>query len=259
MFESMINDNQIGVMTHAKPLMISAAVHAVIITMGIVLPLMFYQAIKKDVFVTNLFFPANPPVIREAPTPPSSAAGKTTGGSVRTVSLGEFVEPTKIPEGIIPAPPNDSELGLEIGPAARWGDGTGTQELGPGVQGANALNEIWKRQAETGKKLLTPPPPPTPRPEVIRIGSLNPSKILVRVQPEYPLIAATAHVSGAVVLEAIIDEDGNVTVDRIVSGHLLLRDAAIKAVNQWKYTPMIQNGEPVRVNATITVNFEINK
>ena len=75
MFESMINDNRIGVMTHAKPVMISAAVHAAIITMAIVFPLMFYRAINKDVLITTLFFPANLPAAKEAPMPPKTGAG----------------------------------------------------------------------------------------------------------------------------------------------------------------------------------------
>ena len=77
--------------------------------------------------------------------------------------------------------------------------------------------------------------------------------------PIYPPLAVKAGVEGTVVLLADIDVDGNVANYKVLSGHLLLRNAAIEAVRQWKYSPTILTGEPVPVRATITVVFALKK
>jgi protein TonB len=64
-----------------------------------------------------------------------------------------------------------------------------------------------------------------------------------------------AHVWGVVVVDAVIDEHGNVVGARAVSGHPLLVAAALKAVLQWKYEPTLLNGTPVAVEMEVTVHF----
>jgi TonB family protein len=81
-------------------------------------------------------------------------------------------------------------------------------------------------------------------------------KALTQAQPVYPLSAKQNHVSGIVVMHAIIGRDG-----RIESLHLVstpdpdLAIAAIAAVRQWTYTPYKLNGVPTEVETTINVNF----
>ena len=67
-----------------------------------------------------------------------------------------------------------------------------------------------------------------------------------------------ARVSGAVALDAIIDEQGNVTEIRALSGHALLSPAAIEAVKQWKYEPTILSGRPVAVQLIVNLTFALN-
>ena len=87
-------------------------------------------------------------------------------------------------------------------------------------------------------------------------GVLNTSAT-ERVQPDYPPLAKAAQVSGAVIVEVLIDEEGNVSSARAVSGHPLLRDAAVGAARNWKFTPTTLSGEPVRVIGTLTFNFTL--
>ncbi|GAB4108713.1 MAG: hypothetical protein Kow001_07040 [Acidobacteriota bacterium] len=101
-----------------------------------------------------------------------------------------------------------------------------------------------------------PPPPPPQKKEPIRVGgNVQSSKLIRRVEPEYPELAKRARVSGIVLLQVTVDEQGNVTDVTIVRGHPLLNQAAVDAVRQWKYSPTLLNGEPVPVIATVTVNF----
>ena len=59
------------------------------------------------------------------------------------------------------------------------------------------------------------------------------------------------------VLTAIIDKEGNIQNLQLVSGHPLLTPAAIEAVKQWRYKPFLLNGQPVLIETTVTVNFNL--
>ena len=78
-----------------------------------------------------------------------------------------------------------------------------------------------------------------------------------KVTPIYPPIAKTAHVSGTVVLHAIISKDGSIQELQYISGPPLLMRAAMDAVKQWKYSPTLLNGEAVPVETQIQVIFSL--
>ncbi len=61
---------------------------------------------------------------------------------------------------------------------------------------------------------------------------------------------------GAVVLQATIGEKGTVDELRVISGPPLLTAAAIDAVRQWRYTPFLLNGKPVKMQKEITISFQ---
>jgi len=75
--------------------------------------------------------------------------------------------------------------------------------------------------------------------------------------PVYPPIAKTAHISGTVVLHAVIAKDGSVEDLQYVSGPPLLMKSAMDAVKQWRYQPTQLNGDPVEVDTTISVVFTL--
>ena len=85
-------------------------------------------------------------------------------------------------------------------------------------------------------------------------GVLN-DKASVLPQPVFPVIARQAHASGAVNVEIMIDEGGNVIAAHAVSGHPLLQAAAVNAARQASFNPTRLNGEPVRVTGTLVYNF----
>lgn len=74
-------------------------------------------------------------------------------------------------------------------------------------------------------------------------------------RPDYPPIARSAHASGTVVVQVIIDEAGEVSVAHAVSGHPLLQAASVAAARQAKFSPTKLCGEPVKVTGVITYNF----
>lgn len=109
----------------------------------------------------------------------------------------------------------------------------------------------------------SPPPPPTEEPapapdgsKVVRLsGGVLAGKAVQRVDAEYPQTAKAAGVQGAVVVEVMVDESGYVVAARAVSGHPLLRDAAVQAAREWQFAQTLVEGVPVRVVGTLTFNF----
>jgi protein TonB len=77
------------------------------------------------------------------------------------------------------------------------------------------------------------------------------------VAPQYPMIAKSARVQGAVVLAASISKTGRIENLRVVSGPPMLQSAALDAVRSWRYNPYLLNGESVAVDTTVTVVFHL--
>jgi periplasmic protein TonB len=89
-------------------------------------------------------------------------------------------------------------------------------------------------------------------------GDIKEPKKIKHVAPVYPDIAQASRVQGVVILEAIIDPNGNVSDARVLRSIALLDQAALDAVMQWQFTPTLLNGNPVSVIMTVTVNFSLN-
>jgi protein TonB len=110
---------------------------------------------------------------------------------------------------------------------------------------------------------IPPPPPPTPAPPraPIRVGGQIQAPALVkRVEPIYPDVAVSARMRGVVILEANVDKDGRVIEVKVLrTANLLLDAAAITAVRQWQYRPLILNGIPEPFVLTVVLTFDLRE
>ncbi len=131
--------------------------------------------------------------------------------------------------------------GTSTGPG--FGDGPGS---GPGTGHGDS--------PEVG-----PGPGAETAPIHLSFGMTKP-EIIHQVQPRYSEQARRAGVQGTAIVEAVIDEQGNVTNVRLIRGlPMALDQAAMQAVQQWKFKPARLNGRPVKVYYTLTVNFTIQR
>jgi protein TonB len=166
----------------------------------------------------------------------------------------KFVAPTEIPKEI--PPPVDEPPVVGVSGVVGGIPGGVVGGVVGGVPGGVVGGVL-------GGVAPPPPPPPPPRPkkvEPLRVGgNVQESRLIRKVEPVYPELAKRARVSGIVMLEVNVDEEGNVANVRVIRGHPLLDQAAIDAVKQWKYSPTLLNGEPVPVIATVTVIFNLGK
>jgi peptidyl-prolyl cis-trans isomerase A (cyclophilin A) len=102
--------------------------------------------------------------------------------------------------------------------------------------------------------------PPGAQPNVVNISAGVAQGLLIsKTPPVYPIDAKKAGVSGTVVLLATIGTDGSVKDLRVLSGPDLLRQAALDAVQQWRYRPYLLNGQPVEVRTTINIIFTLGR
>jgi TonB family protein len=86
--------------------------------------------------------------------------------------------------------------------------------------------------------------------------SSHPVKI---VRPVYPELAKETRVQGRVSLVCLVSKDGNVKSIEVKAGHPLLLKAATDAVSQWKFKPLLLNGEAVEFEAPVNVDFQLPK
>ena len=91
------------------------------------------------------------------------------------------------------------------------------------------------------------------RPASVHSGT----RLIHRVQPEYPTEARAQKIQGPVVLDVVINGDGAVGNIDVVSGDRLLANAAVQAVKQWRYKPYFVNGHAVESETRITVKFTL--
>ncbi|HXJ17714.1 MAG TPA: TonB family protein [Candidatus Polarisedimenticolia bacterium] len=231
MFDQLVVSSVQGSKTN-KPwtVALSAIIQFVIIGILILIPLIYTEALPTGMLSTFLVAPAPPP-----PPPPPAAPVKVV--RPRIIQPQRMVAPTVIPKKI--------EIIKEAAPDVSIGQGN----IGV-VGGTGPLGGVGP--------VIAPPPPKPVTPARIRVGGNVQAASLVRkVQPVYPQIARTAHVSGTVVLHAIIAKDGTIQELQYVTGPPLLMRAAMDAVREWRYKPTLLNGEPVEVDTTISVVFSL--
>lgn len=77
------------------------------------------------------------------------------------------------------------------------------------------------------------------------------------VKPRYPPEAQNARVQGVVIIEALVDETGQVANARVLRSIPLLDAAALQAVSQWAFTPTEVDGRTIPLVMTVTVNFTL--
>jgi len=101
---------------------------------------------------------------------------------------------------------------------------------------------------------------PTPEGPPYRVGGeVSRPEILTNTRPIYTELARRARVTGFVIVEAIIDEHGDVTNVRVLKGLPMgLDQAAVEAIKTWKFKPATLAGQPVPVYYVLTVNFQVD-
>jgi periplasmic protein TonB len=179
--------------------------------------------------------PAPPPAQHSAPVKPATQVEPTS-------SMREVVAPVDMPRSIEPEPAGPSFLDDRVAGGVEGG-----------VPGGIAGGLVG------GLPEPPPPPPVLEPPPPIRVGGkIHAPALLHRVEPFYPPAAVRARLEGLAILEALVDRDGSVAEVTVLrsAGSVLDREALI-AVRQWRYSPLVQNGQPRRFVVTVILSFSV--
>jgi protein TonB len=136
------------------------------------------------------------------------------------------------------------------------------QKLANSGEGAAPLVDIGSTDAAGGSastglftpavRVSNPTVPPPSAPMMVRDAELISS-----TRPVYPQNAKESSVQGIVTVSASVDENGNVVSARAMSGPILLRQAAVDSVRQWKFSPRLVDGKPAHSQVNVGVDFKL--
>lgn len=211
-------------------------VHFAILFLLLFLPLYFSQGIDMKRLETTLLVALMPPMAAPPPPPPSAARVLRVAPKVFTPGI--LAAPTFIPKAV-PAASSDAAP-PEVAFAAGMGGVPG------GVPGGQIGGIAGGMPSVAAPVAVAPAVEGSKRPLRVR-GEVRPPRLIFGPAAVYPILASQSHVHGTVVIDAIIDEHGNVVQEKVISGHPLLLQAALKAVSERKYEPTILDGEPHRL------------
>jgi periplasmic protein TonB len=220
----------------------SIVLHGALVIGLILVPILFFEdALPAPGQVVRAFFaapaelaPAPPP----PPPPPASTRAKVQATpTARPPEPGRLLAPVEVPESI------PVEEGIDLG--VEGGVPGGVEGGVPGGMVGGIIGGL-PREA------------PEPPRAVVRVGgNIRAPKLVHEVRPDYPPLAVQARVSGMVILEAHVGTDGRVRSVRVLRSIPLLDEAAIEAVKQRRYQPLLLNGVPTEFILTMTMSFKL--
>jgi protein TonB len=223
-------------------LVASVVLHSALIAAIVIVPLLIGEALPAPPDMIRAFFvsppdaPAPPP-----PPPPPPAAARTRAQAPTPAPVpstpAQFTAPIEVPEAIAPEPAG-IDLGVEGGvPGGVEG----------GVPGGVVGGIVGGLPQEA--------PPPA---KVVRIGGrLVAPKLIRMIPPVYPDLALASRLTALVTLEAHVDTRGRVISVKVLQGHPLFDEAAMAAVREWRYQPLLLNGVPTEFLVSVTVRFNL--
>src|SRR5712671_7888733 len=245
MFEDMVVSSPHPSKTN-KPwtVVVSMIAQMIFLSILILIPLIYTEALPKAMMATMLTAPPPPP---PPPPPPAVAQVVHVKPQVHLMDAGKLMAPKVIPKEV-KIIKEDAEPDMSTGMSGGVPGGVAGGSMG-GVLGG-----------VIGGMGGAPPPPKPKLTGPLKVGgNVQAARILNRVQPVYPPLARQTRISGTVRLHAIISKNGSIQSLEVISGHPLLVRAAMDAVQQWRYKPTLLNGEPVEVDTTIDVIFSLNQ
>ena len=227
---------------------VSLIVHVTLIAALLAVPLYFNETLDLKAFSLTMLVAVPPP---PPPPPPAATARQIVRPKMADLVSHGLMTPTFIPrqiamikEDVPPPSPDEGVMGGVPG------------GVPGGIPGGVIGGVLGGVLGSVGSGMTGPPPPKAAVKKIVRVGgNVKPPRLISSPAPEYPQLAKAAKISGTVIIDAVIDEKGNVVEAHVISGPGLLIPAALKAITSWKYEPTYLDGEPIEVRMHVDVNF----
>ena len=224
------------------PILISMSAQVALVG-AILVPVLFFTGALPEV-PTMMAFVAEASAPPPPPPPPPPPAAKSPGPASAKPAPSPGAAPVEPPSTIQPEPPDDEgDIGVPGG-------------VEGGIPGGVLGGVVGGLPGD-----IPPPPPPAPPPPraPVRVGGqIQAPALVTKVDPIYPEVAVSARIRGVVILEANVDRDGHVVDVKVLrTASRLLDHAAITAVRQWQYRPLVLNGSPEPFVLTVVLTFNL--
>lgn len=250
---SMLEFNRMKSGSRFMGTLLSLMINFSVLLIPISLGLYFTDTLDLKQF-TSTFLAVPPP---PPPPPPAPAQPIVRAAPVRRVfqNAGKLIAPTAVPTSILmikeaPLPPDVEGTGGVPGGVP---GGVAGGSMGGVIGGVIGGMTTAVPAAPIAPREIKPKAP-------VRVGGrVKEPRLIYRVDPVYPALARQTRQQGVVVLDAILDERGDVVEMKVVSGSPLLIQAAVDAVKRWKYEPTYLNDQPVPVQLNVTVTFRLTE
>lgn len=230
---------------HPLKWLASMGAHVTVLVLLLLMPLYFSQGLDMHRLNMTLLIAPLPPAAAPPPPPPAAIA-RAVHTATKTFTPGKLMAPSFVPKAVAIA--NDAAQPEEALMAAPGGVPGGI----PGGLAGGIPGGMMSGIAAPSAPAMVSEGPKKP----VRVGGdVKPPRLISGPSPVYPLLAKQSRIAGVVVIEAIIDEHGNVVELRAISGHPLLIPAAMKAVSQRKYEPTVLDGSATPVDLRVEVTF----
>lgn len=249
---SMLEYNRMKSSSQLMDILISLVVNACILITPIFAGLYVTDTLDLKLFASTFLVAPPPP----PPPPPAPVATVVRAAPARRVfeSAGKLIAPTVVPREIAilkeaPLPPDvEGAGGVPGGVPGGVAGGSMGGVIGGVIGGINTT-----LTAPLAPKEMKPRAP-------VRVGGrVREPRLIRRVDPIYPSLAVQTHMQGTVIIDAVIDENGDIVEMKVVSGPPLLIQSAMDAVRRWKYEPTYLNEQPVAVQLNVIVAFKLGQ
>lgn len=234
MFEASLFESEGRIRTkNGRGIAVAAAVQAIAFSGLLLVPLFSTARLPQRVLRMTLAAP--PPTLK--PPPPLT---QTTTSALQTITQ-SLIAPSTISHSRVVIN-NEPSIDVSV---------TNGSTVATSADVGNLLDKLGGA-ASTNVRPAAVPRGPVRVSSGVMQGQLD-SPIL----PVYPSIARAAHMQGTVIVAAIVSRTGAIEKLHVLSGPMMLRQAALDAIQRAHYRPFKLNGEPVEVDTTISVVFAL--
>lgn len=214
------------------------------------------QILEEVVLLSPQEFPVQEVAPAARPDRPREATNDTNRIPVREVAMVSVNRPDVVPENVSATPSKNLPL-PDHGPVRIGGPDYNPESIGgPASRGTGT----GQAATQPPRVIIPDEPPPVPEPtpavpKILKVSRVLNSQAISLPPPNYPALARNIRLQGTVIVQVLINEDGNVISAKATSGHPILVPEAQKAAMRARFSPTVLGDQKVKVQGVITYNF----
>ncbi|HEY3439980.1 MAG TPA: energy transducer TonB [Paludibaculum sp.] len=81
------------------------------------------------------------------------------------------------------------------------------------------------------------------------------ARVTKKVAPDFPPAAKQLNLTGQQDIAVVISATGEVEEAKVVKGNAVFSTASLTAIKQWKFTPLLKDGQPTKFATVVMFNY----